>query len=42
MGVDAAMLDALSFQLSIMKENGNGVNVVTRSLQKLEDYCSSL
>ncbi|XP_060597146.1 uncharacterized protein LOC132751057 isoform X2 [Ruditapes philippinarum] len=35
-------LDELSFNLPVVKENGNGVNISVHAIQSLDDYCSSM
>ena len=35
-------LDKLTFNLPLMKGNGNGVTIVCRALQRLEDYTSRI
>ena len=38
----AEELDKLTFTLPVMAENGNGVTITCRALQRLEDYTSRI
>jgi hypothetical protein len=35
-------LDELTFNIPLVKENGNGVNINVHAIQSLDDYCSSM
>lgn len=40
--MEAAALDDLTFNLPVMQENGNGVTIINRALQSLDDYCTRM